>query len=381
MSDNNDSGNGGGAFLFNLPVIDSVNQGQVNGIIDNQMSLTGTALAALNSYVGTMVNYATAAINIPIPAAMAEGLNFDFSMAAFNDLLNRKPLAPTVEDITVNFPIAPVINLPNIQAIALSNLWNQIYQNLNDDIVNGGYGININDEIAMWERAKERELADLSAQYDEADELYAGAGYKFPPGALLKVKQKAKETYQAKTATLNRDQTIERAKLFVEARQFALEKGVDFGKLFIDIGNLQVSLYDSDIKGALGEADVKKEINLVKIEEYKAGIEAYSAEVRALASVYELASTEQEREVRCQVAVLTANIEIAKAYLSQAIEQAKLRLGGTQAAAEVYKAICASALGTIHAQASISAGLSVGYDYRKSESMDNSFSESVTTSG
>jgi hypothetical protein len=167
--------------------------------------------------------------------------------------------------------------------------------------------------------------------------------------------------------------TIERLKLFVEARKFALEKGVDFGKLFVEIGGLRIAQYESDIKGALGKAELERSNQLLKLEAYKASIEGYAAEVRAIASLYDLASTMQEREVRVQVAVLQANIEIAKAALEQAIEQAKLRLAGTQTAAEVYKAICASALGTIHASASLSSGFSVQYGYGKNESKNESY--------
>jgi hypothetical protein len=493
---------------YNIPYYMTVNNGTVDTIINSQMSYAGVALAALNSYVGTMVDYATQDISVPIPAALAAGLDFDFSREAFDDLYTRKPASPTTTDISVSFasaptmptkpsspaidtittgipsspslpvkpddldiddvaitlPVVPNLTVPNVSTIILSDLWNDIYEKLNSDITDGGYGIETADEIAIWERAKERELLELSAQTEDLDEMYAGFGYKFPPGALIKAKQKARQTYQNKLATLNRDMTIERLKLFVECRKFALENGVRFGQLFIEIGKLITALYDSEMKGAiteadinktnnlvrvdeykakmegysteakvgaeifdaevkgslaemelvksnntsridkykadmegfssegkfltdlfdsnikaaLGEADVKKSNNLVKLDKYKAEIDGYAAEARVLASLYDLASTQQDREIKAQVAVLQANIEIAKAYLTQAVEQAKLRLEGTKAASDVYKAICASALGTIHAQASLSGSFGVGYDYKKSESVNNSYQESAT---
>jgi ATP/maltotriose-dependent transcriptional regulator MalT len=81
--------------------------------------------------------------------------------------------------------------------------------------------------------------------------------------------------------------------------------------------------------------------------------------------------------VRTQIAALQANIEVAKAYLTQAVEQAKLRLEGTKSAADVYKAICASALGTIHASANLSGSENVGWSFGRSESTAMSYSESV----
>jgi hypothetical protein len=83
------------------------------------------------------------------------------------------------------------------------------------------------------------------------------------------------------------------------------------------------------------------------------------------------------REIQMQVAVLQANIEIAKAMLMQKVEEAKLRLSGTQTAAEVYKAVCASALGTIHAQASLSGSENVGWQFAKEERVAQSYQENV----
>jgi len=366
--------------VYNLPYI-GYGGGAASSagtIINTQLSYANVALAAMNSYVGTMVNYATESIDVPLPAALAGGLDFDFSKDAFDDLFGRKPTSPTTEEIAVTMPTVPDVVVPDISAIILSSLWNDIYEKLNDDITNGGYGIETADEIAIWERAKERELLDLSAQTDDLDEFYAGAGYKFPPGALIKAKQKARQTYQNKMATINRDMTIERLKMFVDCRKFALENGVKFGELFVNIAKLKVELYDSEVKGALGEAEIKKSNNLVKIEKYKADIDGYSAEARVLASLYDLASTSQMREIQMQVAVLQANIEIAKAMLTQKVEEAKLRLSGTQTAAEVYKAVCASALGTIHAQASLSGSENVGWQFAKEERVAQSYQESVT---
>ncbi len=366
--------------LFNIPYYGDMSgaYNQANDIIDTQMDFAGTALAALNSYVGTMVNYSVKSIDVPIPAAMAVGLDFDFSKEAFDDLFSRKPSSPTTEDITVNMPSMPGVTVPDISGIILSGLWNDIYEKLNDDITNGGYGIETADESAIWERAKERELLELSAQTEELDEFYAGAGYKFPPGALIKAKQKARQTYQNKLATINRDMTIERLKMFVDCRKFALENGVKFGELFVNIAKLKVELYDAEVKGVLGEADIKKSNNLVKIEKYKADIDGYAAEARVLASLYDLASTQQMREIQMQVAVLQANIEIAKAYLTQKVEEAKLRLSGSQTAAEVYKSVCASALGTIHAQASLSTDFRTGYSYSKGEEIRMQYEEKAT---
>lgn len=364
-------------FYYNIPLYTGAQNSEVNTIINSQMSFANVAMSAMNSYVSTMVNYATQAINVPIPAAMAAGLDFDFSKEAFDDLFGRKPTMPTTNQISVNLPLPPNIDVPNIQAITLSNLWNDIYEKLNDDITNGGYGIDTEDESALYERAKERERLEYMAQVEEADEEFAASGYKLPPGALLKIRQRAKDTYHGKLATLNREIMSKKADLYVQCRQFALEKGVLFGQLFVDIGKLKIGQYEVDVKGATADAEIQQKNEQMKIDTYRVAIEGYAAEARVLASLYDLASTQQEREIRAQVAVLQANIEIAKAYLEQAIEQAKLRLGGTQAAAEVYKAICASALGTIHANASLSTSFGIGYSYSKGESMSNQYSQTA----
>lgn len=346
-------------------------------IITSQLSFANSALSAMSSYVSTMVDCAIQDIDVPLPAAMAAGLDFDFSRQAFDDILNRKPTAPTLDDILLSFPSAPTITMPLVDTIVLGNLWTAICDKLNNDLADGGYGIDTDDEEAIWQRSKEREKTEYNAQLEEADEVFAGLGYPMPPGALIAVKQKAKQTYHTKLASLNREMTIKRADMYVQARQFAIKTGTEFGSFFAELAKVRAQIYESEIKAAVSQAEIKKDINLAKIEEFRALIEAYTAEIKGVASLYDLASTQQEREIRVQIAVLQANIEVAKAQLEQVIEQARLRLSGTQAAAEVYKAICASALGTIHASASLSGSASINWGYSKSASTAESYSESV----
>jgi len=365
--------------MFNIPYA-SPNTGayhEADEIINSQIAFAGVSMNAMNAYVGQLVAYASQSFDVSIPTAMAAGLDFDFSQEAFNDILNRKPVAPTIDDIIVSFPSAPTINVPSIDLVILSGLWDTICTKLNSDLANGGYGIETTDEEAIWERAKEREKIEYDAQVSEADEVFAGFGYTMPPGVAIKAKLIAKQTYQGKMAAVNREMTLKRADLYVQARQFVMENGIKFGTFFADIAKVLADVYKSQMDGAVASAQVQKEINLADIEEFKALTEAYTAEIRGITSLYDLASSQQEREVRVQVAVLQANIEIARIQLQQVVEQAKLRLGGTQAAAEVYKAICASALGTIHASASLSTSSSIGYSYNKSEATNASYSESV----
>jgi D-ribose pyranose/furanose isomerase RbsD len=364
--------------MFNLPLWSSIDNARVGDIIDLQTGFANTALAAMNSYIESIVNFSIQDINIPIPAAMATGLDFDFSQEAFDDILNRKPIAPVIDDIVVSFPSPPTINVPSIDLVILSGLWDTICTKLNSDLANGGYGIDTADEEAIWERSKEREKLEYDAQVSEADEVYAGFGYTMPPGVAMKAKLIAKQTYQGKMATLNREMTLKRADLYVQARQFVIENGVKFGTFFADIAKVLADVYKSEMDGAVAHANVQKEINLGKIEEFKALTEAYTAEIRGVTSLYDLASSQQEREIRMQVAVLQANIEIARLYLTQEVEQAKLRLSGATSIADVFKAICASALGTIHASASLSSGFNVGYSYDKREAVNQSYNENAT---
>lgn len=362
--------------MYSIPFWSDVDNPYVSEIIDRQLAFANNALQGMNSYVETMVSAATVDIDIPLPAAIGTALDFDFSMDVFNDLLARRPVAPVINHIDdIVLPPAPNIFIPDIDTALLSNFWNDILRKLHDDLANGGYGIETTDETGAYERAKERERLEYLSQVEAADEVMATSGFKIPTGALIKIRQKARDQYQGKLATINRDIMLKRVDLFVQCRQYAIEKGIMFGEFFINLAKVQVDLYESLVRGAIAVVEAKYKNEMLKLEAFKAEVDAYSAEIRAITALYEFAASMAEREIKMQLMILQANLELAKTRLQMAIEAAKLRLAGITASADVYKAICASAIGTIHASASLSSSFGVSYGYSKSEAQ--SYSESV----
>lgn len=372
--------------LFNLQEKVDIDNPYVRSIINIQQNYASGGYSQIVELVNRINDDADAlgssdsTTDIVYPTALSDGIDFDFSMDAWLDLLNRKPTRPDITDFTIDviLPEVPTISIPTVDAAIITALWNQVYTILTNDLTNGGYGIETADEMAIWQRAKEREVQELNAQYEDADEVFSSAGYKFPSGALVKMKQKARQAYQNKLADINREMTIERLKLFVQCRQFALEKGAGFGNVFAEIEKLKVQLYETQVKAALGEAEIEKVTADNQIQIYKADINAYETEGKVFAALYELASTEQERELKLQIAALEANIEIARVKLQQKLESARLKMTGATASADVYKAIAASALGSIHCSATMGSDFNIGWSYHKAEQVSRSYQESAT---
>ena len=362
--------------MFNLPQYDSVQSSQVSQIIATQMSYANSALSAMTGAIDSLTAIVTSSFNITFPQVYTQGINFDYSMRLYDELKARRPKDPVLTPILEQAVPLPVLNSPSVDAFLAA--WSAVCAKINSDLANGGYGIETMDERGIYERRKERELSEYASQLNEADEIFAGSGFKIPPGALVMVKNRAKVAYMGKLSSLNREIMIKRADLFVQARQFAITSTMKLGDLWSAMQKVRIDFFDAALKQEGMDIDLQKTNNTVKLEEFRTDIEAYAAEARTAAALFEQASTEQDRQLRAQLTALQANIEISRENLTMAIEGAKLRTAGAQTVAEVWKAITASALSSLHAQASIGSNFGITWGYQKHESTAESYAQTET---
>jgi hypothetical protein len=95
------------------------------------------------------------------------------------------------------------------------------------DLVNGGYGLDPRDEQALWERAKDRESQNADNSIQDFQRSIAARGFSMPSGAMLAGLQKVQQQARGAISTLNRDVSIKRADMYVQARQFTITNGVN----------------------------------------------------------------------------------------------------------------------------------------------------------
>lgn len=309
------------------------------------------------------------------------------------------PVAPTL--YALNLPATPDITIPDfmgtrpdIGAIDVpdanldwhevaysSGLLDQVKSRLQDIITNTGLGLPPEVEQALFDRGRQR--ADILARkrvQEAAEEL--GSRGLYEGGTFLAARlDAAREAGRAEVAGLNRDITIEAAKMQVESVRFALTQGITLEGVLIQQNGqindraLQAAKIGSDIAVAvvntkIALATLDLEVFKVDLEAYKADIDGklaqvqlYDAEIRGQQAIGQLNETLVRQYVaafqgvQAMVDIYRANVEAAKVrgdINSQRIEQAKnqvaayaARVDGWKGLQDGFKAQVDGALGTV----------------------------------
>jgi len=273
------------------------------------------------------------------------------------------PSVPSLADIAVTTPVrpaltlpaAPVFNnivmptitsitLPTLTALAPSELlpdptdlfafsesgYSSLLllagqQKLANDLANGGYGIETADELAIWQRAQDRELrAGVAAAADIARAM-AARGFAMPPGAMLAQMASSNQATLEKMSTLSRDTALKRADMYVENRKFTIDQAREYEAL-------TTALYSAVMERALNASKATAEFgiavynaSLAKFDAltkaFSVQVQAYGEEVRAAVATLEVQRLSLE-VVRTETEVQKTQAQL---YLDQ-IEAQKLPL-------------------------------------------------------
>jgi len=187
---------------------------------------------------------------------------------------------------------------------------------LMNDLMSGGYGIEIADEIALWDRARDREIRGADAATAEMSRQMASRGFSLPPGTMLAQLASIQQGVTEKLSTLSRDIALKRGDMYVENRKFTIEQVRQYEKIAVD---MHVSLMERTLNAAKAVVELGLAVYNAKIVMFNAGLE----EFKTLASVYEaeirgaLGMLEGQK-LKLQTVDSTINIQKNKAELYKA---------------------------------------------------------------
>lgn len=225
------------------------------------------------------------------------------------------PTVPVFEAFAL--PTPPSINLPSFSAITPnddllapttqfqyaeaayeSTLLDPLKAKLLYDLQNGGYGIETADEIALFNREREREIEAALTRIEEAGRSMASRGFPLPPGELSIHVDRAWQDMQNKVSGVSRDIALKRADMFVENRKFTLEqiKGVE--QVLIGFHSavqeraLNVAKATVEMSIAIFDALVKRYV--ARLDGYKTAAMVFEAQTRAELAKAEIYRTEIE---------------------------------------------------------------------------------------
>lgn len=264
------------------------------------------------------------------------------------------PDAPTVTipdapSVTMpSLPTPPTIQLPFFSAVAPvddlvaptdtfrfaeepynSALLDATKAKLLTDILNGGYGIDVTDELAMWERARSREFDTSQEEVDRLIQFHAQRGFPLLPGDLSVAVQRAQQNLSDKVSTINRDIAIKRAELFVQARQFAIQQSKELENILINFHNLVMERALNASKAVL---EFSIQVFDALVARYNARVQSYQTE----AQVFEMktrAALTQIEIYKAQIDAARLDVEVQRA----AIDAYNAQIAGIQAVVGIYR--------------------------------------------
>ena len=250
---------------------------------------------------GTRPNVANLGLpNAPLPPA------FQFSALS--------PIALPVDDLLT--PSNTFLYAEGVYDRTLLDPWRA---KLLSDLVNGGYGIDTNDEIALLNRVRDREVELAMTRTEEAMRTMASRGFPLPPGELAIHVDRAWQDMQDKVSDTNREIYIDRAKRFVDNRQFTIQQ-------VREMEIITIGLYNSIQERALNAARLTVEMAIAVfntiLARYKARVEAAIAASRVQ---FEL-SQQQILQAQAYFEMFRAQIAAYTATVTATVEQAKVQV-------------------------------------------------------
>ena len=256
------------------------------------------------------------------------------------------PALPTFGALAL--PTAPSINLPAFisslptddltapttqfefaEALYESALLNPLKAKLLYDLTYGGYGIDTTDEVALFNRARDREVELALTRIEDAGRGMAARGFPLPPGELSIHVDRAWQDMQNKVSGASRDITLERSKLYVDNRQFTIRE-------VKEVETVLIGFHNSVQERALNVARLTVEMGVIVfkalVDRYNARLGAYRAEAEAFANRIrgELAKAEIYRTM---VEAVSVGVQMQR----QQVEVYLAQLKGIEISVDIFK--------------------------------------------
>lgn len=302
-------------------------------------------------------------------ASLADLKQIDFSqvgdLPAFQSIvlladmtqIGNRPVRPTVDlDIAalqqqltmLTVPPAPTASFSYTDPGYSSAMRDIMITKLVNDMVNGGYGIDTTDEVALWNRERDREALLAQANIEELKRQAAATAFPMPQGALYAALQRARQDLMGKLSSVNRDIGLKRADLYVLNRQATLEKVLKteeqsqalynaIQNRALEIAKVQVQMaialfeagikyFEGQLRSILAQIEAKVSGEKMKVELYTADVQAYAAYVNAIAQQARITVDNSKLQMDRDKTSYLGKVEMIKFRLEQlktTVEMAK----------------------------------------------------------
>ena len=194
----------------------------------------------------------------------------------------------------------------------------------------GGTGLPVAVEQAIWDRARSRETKTALANEAEVMRASEAMGFQLPSGVLAAQLREAQQNYYDKLSGLSRDVAIKQAEMEQENLKQTIAQGMQLESQLTDYSYKMEQL---TFESAKFVADNAIQVHNAALDQFKALLQAYEA----YASVYKTIIDAQLAKAEVYKAQLQG--EQAKADVNQAlVQQYKAEVEAGMAQVEIYKA-------------------------------------------
>lgn len=256
------------------------------------------------------------------------------------------PNVPTFEELQL--PVAPSYVLPSFSETAPQNLLvaptaqfayvdtgytsalrDPLVAKLLFDLENGGYGIDANDELALWTRARDRAGQVGRTGMEEAQRRAYDMSFPLPQGALIAGMEQAQKDLLAEISKANLEIALKRSDLYVENRKFTITQVNELEKV-------SIALYNAIQERSLNAAKATVELGIAAFDSTVRNFNAQLESYKTSASVFEtLMRAELQKaelyKAQIQAEALRGEFNKQKADLYQA------QLNGINSVVNLYK--------------------------------------------
>lgn len=313
----------------------------VEDILNSATSRVNSAISGSQTFIQELRNAATQTIYLSYP-----GVNEDQDLEVTINLEGNVAISPVVVD-----------DIDLIDEVDLETRYNGFQSNLdtvgdllNDDLLNGGYGLLADDERPVWERGKDRIVKAVEAELSVADRVSAARGFTLPTGAQAILARKAQESVTQQVAALNLEITINQINLRVEQRKFAIAETIQLG-----LSRLQseISIVDSILRNQQHAINLAIEQARMDIDVAKTNATLGSDNNRALLDKNRILLDKWQTKVNAYYKAIDAKISNANGSVTAFAQVASLRLKAAEAGVDLYSKTIESAQNSLSAIATL----------------------------
>lgn len=329
----------------------------VDEIIESNQDFADTQKNDMVSFINAVADAASVNFSGNVESTNAGYNSVDSQVDAINEIAGSFPSVPSV--------VYPSYVAPEIGDISISELTHDITtleaarSLILDDVQNGGYGIDTDDESALLDRTRDRVENEADKSKDEVERSYSSKRFNIPPGALHDASSKIQQSKRSALSEVNRDIYINRSEQFVRARQFAVQTAGVLDKTRADILEIQFRIEEARARFSLASFQSQLEAYRIKImaalDQAKLTINIYetqskvvSERVRAASDAAKVRVASYEANYKSLLGVLEYNLKQSMAELEAEKEEATLRLKAATSGTDFYSSIVSGAMSAIN---------------------------------